>query len=72
MKGGVDNQRYIDLLLPHPSKERRTHSAACLSNSVGDPDPQDPHVFGLSDPLVRGMDRDPDPSLFSKVLSEQK
>ncbi len=49
MKGGVDNQRYIDLLLPHPSKERHNHSAACLSNSVGDPDP-----------LVRGMDPDPD------------
>jgi hypothetical protein len=29
--------------------------------SVGDPDPQDPHVFGLPDPdpLVRGMDPDP-------------
>ncbi len=37
--------------------------------SVGDPDPQDPHVFGPpgSDPLVRGMNPDlaPDPSLFS-------
>ncbi len=37
--------------------------------SVGDPDPQDPHVLGLPDtdpnPLVRGTDPDPDPSLFS-------
>jgi len=40
-------------------------------SSVGDPDPQDPHVLGLldPDPLVRGADPDPDltpdPSLFS-------
>jgi hypothetical protein len=38
-----------------------------IAFSVGDPDPQDPHVFGLpdpdQDPLVRGTD--PDPSLFS-------
>jgi hypothetical protein len=37
------------------------------TTSVGDrdPDPEDPHVFGLPDPdpLVRGME--PDPSLFS-------
>jgi hypothetical protein len=33
--------------------------------SVPDPDPPDPHVFGLldPDPLVRGMDPDPDPAL---------
>ncbi len=33
--------------------------------SAGDPDPQDPHVFGTPDPdpLVSGMY--PDPSLFS-------
>jgi hypothetical protein len=33
--------------------------------SVGDPDPQDPHVLSLpdpdSDPLVRGTDPDPSP-----------
>jgi hypothetical protein len=38
------------------------------SASVADPDSNpDPHVFGLldpdSDPLVRGMDPDPDPTL---------
>jgi hypothetical protein len=35
--------------------------------SVGNPDPQDPMFLGLPDPdpLVRGMDLDPDPSLFS-------
>ncbi len=37
--------------------------------SVGDPDPQDPHVLGHPDPdldpLIRGMDPAPDPSLFS-------
>jgi len=35
--------------------------------SVGDPDPQDPHVFGPpgSGSLVRGAD--PDPSLFSEM-----
>jgi hypothetical protein len=33
-------------------------------SSVGDPDPQDPHVF--PDPLVRGTD--PDPSLFSECV----
>jgi len=37
-------------------------------SSVGDPDPQDPHVLGLQnpDPLVRGTDLDPapDPYLF--------
>ncbi len=38
--------------------------------SVADPDPSDPHVFGLLglldpdlDPLTRGMDPDPDPSI---------
>ncbi len=42
-----------------------------LSSSVGDPDPDDPHVFfpGLPDPdpLDKGKDPDPapDPSLFS-------
>jgi hypothetical protein len=31
-----------------------------------DPDPPDPHVLGLpdSDPLVRCMDPDPDPSII--------
>jgi hypothetical protein len=35
--------------------------------SVGEPDPQDPHVFGPpgSGSLVRGTDPDPDPSLLS-------
>jgi hypothetical protein len=33
------------------------------NSSVGDPDPQDPHVLGHPDPFVRGTD--PDPSLFS-------
>jgi hypothetical protein len=40
--------------------------------SVGDPDPQDPHIIGfpVPDPFVRGMDPDPDPSPFLlKVLS---
>ncbi len=27
------------------------------------PDPPDPRVFGLPDPLVRCMDPDPDPAL---------
>jgi hypothetical protein len=31
--------------------------------SVPNPDPPDPSVFGLPDPLVRGMDPDPDPSI---------
>jgi hypothetical protein len=38
-------------------------------------DPQDPHVLGLPypDPLVRGTDSDPDPSLFLiKVLGGLK
>jgi hypothetical protein len=32
------------------------------------PDPSDPCVFGLpgSDPLVRGMDPDPDPSIIKQ------
>ena len=31
-----------------------------------DPDPLDPHVLGLldPDPLVRGMDLDPDPAII--------
>jgi hypothetical protein len=35
------------------------------SISVGDPDPEDPHFWGLPDPdpLVRGTN--PDPSFFS-------
>jgi hypothetical protein len=42
----------------------------CISSSVGDPDPQDPHVFLAlpnPDPFVRGTDPAPalDPSLFS-------
>jgi hypothetical protein len=47
---------------PFSSDQRRE-----IWNRVGDPDPQDPHVFGLPDPdpLVRGMDPDPEPSLFS-------
>jgi hypothetical protein len=36
-----------------------------LGTSVGEPDPQDPHVFGPpgsgSDPLVRGAEPDPAP-----------
>ncbi len=37
-----------------------------VKSSVGDPDPQDPHVLGLlgpdPNPLVTGMDPDPDPN----------
>jgi hypothetical protein len=38
-----------------------------LLSSVGDPDPQVPRVLGLPDPdpLVKGIDPDPDPFLFS-------
>jgi hypothetical protein len=52
-----------------PSEELCAKLRCLTQASVGDPDPQDPHVFGPpgSDPLVRGMDPDlaPDPSLFS-------
>ncbi len=38
-----------------------------VGNSVADPDPPDPHVFGPPDPdldpLVKGMDPDPDLSI---------
>jgi hypothetical protein len=45
-----------------------------LLGSVADPDPDpdspDPHVFGPldPDPLVRGMDPAPDPSIIKKNL----
>jgi hypothetical protein len=42
----------------------------CVSVSVADPDPPDPHIFGPpgpgSDPLVRGIDPDPDPSIIEQ------
>jgi hypothetical protein len=36
-----------------------------VKSSVADPDPPDPHVLGLldPDPLVYGVDPDPDPSI---------
>jgi hypothetical protein len=41
--------------------------------SVGDPDPQDPHVFGPPgsdpDPLVRDTDQDPDPGPYLFLLN---
>jgi hypothetical protein len=39
---------------------------ARLKCSVADPDPPDPHVLGLQDPdpLVRGMDPDPEHSII--------
>ncbi len=45
----------------------RTLAFYLVIPSVGDPDPEDPHDFGPpgSGPLVRGMDPDPEPSLFS-------
>ncbi len=52
-------------------EEKELPTTAYDDTSVGDPDPQDPHVFGLPDPnpLVRDTDPDPnlapDPSLFS-------
>jgi hypothetical protein len=43
---------------------RKTTENHYCTDSVADPDPNpDPHVFGPPDPLVRGMDPDPDPSL---------
>jgi hypothetical protein len=50
---------------------KRGRTVSFLGISVADPDPNldpdppDPHVFGLldPDPLVRGMDPDPDPAL---------
>jgi hypothetical protein len=43
---------------------------AYLFTSVADPDPSDPYVLGLLnsdlDPLVRGMDPDPDPSTIKQ------
>jgi hypothetical protein len=41
-------------------------SIVLLMTDVQDPDPPDPHVFGPPDPnpLVRGMDPDPDPSII--------
>jgi hypothetical protein len=48
---------------------------AILGSSVGDPDPEpDPHVLGLPDPSVRGMDPipAPDSSLFSNEFSGLK
>jgi hypothetical protein len=58
----------------HPSRSSDTNTESiltiwvyCISSSVGDPDPQDPHVFGPpgsgSGPFVRGTDPDPDPAL---------
>ncbi len=48
--------------------EETGRQVGLLESSVADPDPNpdpDPHVFGPpgSDPLVRGMDPDPDPAL---------
>ncbi len=40
----------------------RMHGVGTFKASVGDPYPQDPHVFG---PLGSGTGMDPDPSLFS-------
>jgi hypothetical protein len=37
-----------------------------LADSVPDPVQPDPHVFGDPDPLVRGMDPDPDPSIIKQ------
>jgi hypothetical protein len=46
-------------------EQNQTTSVGNRDPDPGDPDTEDPHVFGLPDPdpLVRGMD--PDPSLFS-------
>ncbi len=41
--------------------QKRLHGRTL--NSVGDPDPQDWHVFGHPDPLFKGTV--PDPSLFA-------
>ncbi len=50
-------------------KKRQKNSASnsILPTSVKGQDPRDPHVLGLPDPdpLVRGTDLYPDPSLFS-------
>ncbi len=37
----------------------------CVPDPIPDPDPPDPHVLGFldQDPLLRGMDPDPDPSI---------
>jgi hypothetical protein len=49
---------------------------ASVADPIPDPDPPDPHVFGLmdpdSDPLVRGMDPDPDPDLLSLSKNSEK
>jgi hypothetical protein len=39
-----------------------------VESSVPDPSDPDPHVFGppCLDPLVRGMDPDPDPSIIKQ------
>jgi hypothetical protein len=48
-----------------------------ILSSVADPDlnpdPQDPHVFGLPDPdpLVRGMDADSDPAPDPSIIMQK-
>jgi hypothetical protein len=52
------------------NKSRLRNNATSFLISVGDPDPEDPHDFGLPDPepdpLVRVTGPDPDASLFLK------
>ncbi len=58
----------IETLAEQGAKENITQRS-----SVGDPDPQNPHDFGPDpDPLVRGTDPYPDPSLLINVLSRLK
>ncbi len=49
---------------PHPSREILSLIANIEKSSVADPDPPDPHVFGLPGSLVRGMD--PYPSIIKQ------
>jgi hypothetical protein len=37
-----------------------------VNSSVADPDLQDPHVFGIPDPLVTGTAPAPDPSIIKQ------
>ena len=73
-------QVYIETLLYCGLKVWCTPLSHSVARSVADPDsnpdppdpdPPDPHVLGLldtdQDPLVRGMDPDPDPSIIKQI-----
>jgi hypothetical protein len=66
-KGGRSKQKERRTVRPGKGNEKKSENDKVFS-SVADPDPSDPFVLGLLDPepLVRGMDPDPAPSIIKQ------